>query len=94
MAAVFATSIAGLFAWSTIVRLWLGQPDADRGRGSLASIGRTRFGWFGLAYGSFGLTGVLVIAAVLVTLVRSHTLLPRVTGGLRRERGCGLIQPF
>jgi hypothetical protein len=44
MTAVFVTSIAGLFIWSTVVRLWLGRSDADSGRGSLASIERTRFG--------------------------------------------------
>jgi len=67
--AVFVTSIAALFAWSTFVRLWLGHADADSGRGSPASIGRTGLGWFGQADRLFGLTGVVVIAAFLVILV-------------------------
>ena len=69
MTAVFITSIAGLFAWSTIVRLWLGRADADVGRGSVASIGRTGFGWFGQAYGYFGLGGIVGVALFLVILI-------------------------
>jgi len=69
MTAVFVTSIAGLFIWSTVVRLWLGRSDADSGRGSLASIGRTRFGWFGQAYASAGLLGVGLIVTFLLILV-------------------------
>jgi hypothetical protein len=69
MAVAFATSIAGLFTWSTFVRLWLGRSDADSGRGSPASIGRTGFGWFGQAYRWAGLTGLAVIVAFLVILV-------------------------
>jgi len=69
MAVVFATSIAGLFTWSTVVRLWLGRSDADSGRGSLASIGRTGYGWFGQAYQWAGLTGLAEIVAFLVILV-------------------------
>ena len=74
MAAVFVTAIAGLFAWSTIVRLWLGHSAADSGRGSLASIGRTGFGWFGQAYEFFGLGGVAMIALFLLILIGlAHT---------------------
>jgi hypothetical protein len=69
MTAVFVTSIAGLFIWSTVVRLWLGRSDADSGRGSLASIGRTGFGWFGQAYAWAGLPGLAVIVAFLLILV-------------------------
>jgi len=69
MAAVFVTSIAGVFTWSNIVRLWLGHSDADSGRGSIASIERTGFGWFGQAYDRFGITGVALIVAFLLILV-------------------------
>jgi len=69
MAAVFVTSIAGLFIWSTIVRLWLGGSDANGSRGSVASIGRTGFGWYGQAYGRFGLAGVALIVGFFVVLV-------------------------
>lgn len=69
MAAVFATSIAALFAWSTIVRLWLGKSNADSSRGSVASIGRTGLGWFGQADRLFGLTGVVAIAVFFLILV-------------------------
>ena len=69
MGAVFGTSIAGLFIWSSIVRLWLGDSNADSSRGSLAWVGRTRFGWFGQAYASAGLLGVGLIAAFLLILV-------------------------
>jgi hypothetical protein len=43
MTAVFVTSIAGLFAWATIVRLWLwlGHADADSGqRARVAGLAR------------------------------------------------------
>jgi len=69
MAAVFAISIAGLFAWSTIVRLWLGDSDADSGRGSIASIGRTGLGWFGQMYGWAGLVGASQIVTLLLILI-------------------------
>jgi len=69
MAAVFVTSLAGLFAWSTVVRLWLGHSDADSGRGSVASISRTGLGWFGQAYEKFGLAGVGLVVAFLLVLV-------------------------
>jgi len=69
MAAVFATSIAALFAWSTIVRLWLGNSNADSSRGSLSYIGRSGLGWFGQADSLYGFTGVCVIAAFLMILV-------------------------
>jgi len=69
MAAVFATSIAALVAWSTIVRLWLGNSNADSSRGSPASIGRTGLGWFGQADRLFGLTGVVAIAVFFLILV-------------------------
>ena len=69
MAAVFITSITALFAWSTIVRLWLGGTNADGSRGSVASIGRAGFGWFGQADTLFGLTGVVVITAFLLILI-------------------------
>jgi hypothetical protein len=69
MAAVSVASIAGLFTWSTLVRLWLGHSDADSGRGSAASIGRTGFGWFGQAYGWAGPLGAGLIAAFLLILV-------------------------
>ena len=69
MAAVFFTAIAGLFTWSTIVRLWLGSSDANSSRGSVASIGRTGFGWFGQAYERFGLAGVGLIVGFFVVLV-------------------------
>jgi len=69
MAVVFVTSIAGLFAWSTIVRLWLGSSVADGSRGSLASVTHTGYGWFGQAYGWFGPTGVGLIMAFLLILV-------------------------
>lgn len=69
MAAVFATSIVGLFAWSTIVRFWIGDSDADSGRGSIASIGRTGFGWFGQAYSWAGPFGVAEIVALLLILI-------------------------
>jgi hypothetical protein len=46
MTAVFVTSIAGLFAWATIIRLWLwlGHADADSGLGSPASLGHISLG--------------------------------------------------
>ena len=72
MTAVFVTSIAGLFAWSTIVRLWLGQAVADTGRGSVASVaavGRAGLGWFGQAYTSLGPAGVGLVTALLLILV-------------------------
>jgi len=69
MAAVFVTATAGLFAWSTIVRLWLGDSSSDSSRGSVASIGRTGLGWFGQAYDRLGLTGVGLVVAFLVILV-------------------------
>jgi hypothetical protein len=69
MAAVFVTSIVGLFTWSTIVRLWLGGSDANGSRGSVASIGRTGFGWFGQAYERFGLAGVALIVGFFVVLI-------------------------
>jgi len=69
MAAVLITSIAGLFAWSTIVRLWLGNSTANSSRGSVASIKGTGFGWFGQAYERFGFPGVGLIVAFLIILV-------------------------
>ena len=69
MAAVFVTSIAGLFTWSTIVRLWFGASVADGSRGSVASIGHTGFGWYGQAYARFGLAGVGLIVGFFVVLV-------------------------
>ena len=69
MATIFVTSIAGLFAWSTSVRLWLGGTDANASRGSVASIGRTGFGWFGQAHEKFGFAGVGLIVAFLLILV-------------------------
>ena len=69
MAAVLITSIAGLFAWSTIVRLWLGNSTANSSRGSVASIKGTGFGWFGQAYDRFGFAGAGLIVAFLLILV-------------------------
>jgi hypothetical protein len=70
MTVVFITSIAGLFTWGIIVRLWLGRAEADGSRGSVASIaGRTGFGWFGQAYGYFGLSGIVGVALFLVILI-------------------------
>ena len=69
MAAVFVTSLAGLFIWSTVVRLWLGDSNSDGSRGSLASVGRSRLGWFGQAYGWAGLPGLAVIVVFLLILV-------------------------
>jgi len=64
-----ATSIAALFAWSTIVRLWLSDADANSARGSFAYIGRSRLGWFGQAETLFGFTGLVVVVAFLLVLV-------------------------
>ena len=69
MAAVFVTSIVGLFTWSTIVRLWLGDSTANSSRGSIASIKGTRFGWFGQAYERLGLAGVALIVGLFVVLI-------------------------
>ena len=69
MATVFVTALAGVFAWSTIVRLWLGSSDADNSRGSPASVGRTGFGWFGQGYERFGVIGIALIVAFLLVLV-------------------------
>ena len=69
MAAVAATSIAGLFAWSTIVRLWLGNSDADNSRGSVASIKGNGLGWFGQTFDLFGLVGPGLMIAFLLILI-------------------------
>ena len=74
MAAVFVTSLAGLFAWSTIVRLWLGSSDANSSRGSLVYIDKFNFGMFGQAYKLFGPAGLGSIVAFLLILAGlAHT---------------------
>ena len=74
MAAVVIASIAGLFTWSTIVRLWLGHSAADSSRGSLVYIKQTGFGWFGQAYDRLGLAGVgLVVAFVVILAALAYT---------------------
>lgn len=69
MTAVFVASIAGLFAWSTMVRLWLGTTSAESGRGAVASIGQAGFAWFGQGYSRFGLAGVGLLVTLLLLLV-------------------------
>jgi hypothetical protein len=74
MVAVFVTSIAGLFAWSTILRLWLGDIDAESGRGSVISMQRAGLGWFSQAYHRFGPPGVgLVVVFVVILVALAYT---------------------
>ena len=69
MTAVFATATAGLFAWSTILRVWLGDTGAESGHDSVTSIQRAGLGWFGQAYQRFGPAGVGLVVVFLVILV-------------------------